>query len=312
MYLPFLRGKQFELIALRELSERLIVDKKEISPIIEPVKKNSATLRLTLHDLKENNINFCIIINPEVGELITHPKDICLLLKECLEGYSNYQIGFYINSQKSLALSLKLAENINFKYNGFSLIHTSQIDDLDTLKEFDKYNKTLYNIIDLTKTSRRYYRNFKENTRISIEDKFNILLRNSDYANNDDELFSEEHLFYESEGYVGFSDYLTVGESFSETGFLPYAVAIHLTYADKHKKIRIHHFVSDSNEDTTDVAGKFGEALKKLIKWVDQNKIDSEAINEFRELYQNGHFPGLGYIKKLSIKHHIELVSSLI
>jgi hypothetical protein len=264
MYLPFLRGKQFELIALRELSERLAVNNTKISPIIEPVKHSFTTLRLTLQALKENNINFSIIVNPIVGELIEHSENICSLLKESLEGCTNYQIGFYINSLRSIDSSLKFAKFIDFNHNGFSLIHTSQIDDLGKLKEFDEYNRTLYNIINLTKTSRRYYRNFQEDTRVSIEDKFNLLPRNSDYSNNEDELYSEEHLFYKSEGYVGFSDYLTVGEPFSEAGFLPYAVAIHLTYADKQRKIRIHHFVSDSNEDPTDVAGKFEEALNKL------------------------------------------------
>jgi hypothetical protein len=312
MYLPFLRGKQYELIALRELSEQLPSIANKVSPIIEPVKRNFTTLRITLQTLKENNINFNIIVNPMVGELTERSEDICSLLKDNLDGYTNYQIGFYINSSKNIESSLRLAKSINFKHNGYSLIHTSQIDDLEKLKGFDKFYKTAYNVINLAKTSRRYYRNFQKDTRVSIEDKFNLLSRNSDYANIDDELYSEEHLFYESEGYIGFSDYLTVGEPFSETGFLPYAVAIHLTYADGQKRIRIHHFVSDSNEDTTDVAGKFEEALDKLIKWIDQQEIDSEAINEFRTLHDNGHFPGLGLIKKISIKHHIELISDLI
>ncbi len=46
MYFPYLRGRQFELIALRELiDEGLIGDK--IVPIIEPIKP-TATLVKTL------------------------------------------------------------------------------------------------------------------------------------------------------------------------------------------------------------------------------------------------------------------------
>jgi len=33
------------------------------------------------------------------------------------------------------------------------------------------------------------------------------------------------------------------------------------------------------------------------------------AVNEFRQLHANGHFPGLGYVKKLSMKHHIETLA---
>lgn len=37
MYFPYLKGKQFELIALRELSERM-GESGSIHPVIEPVK----------------------------------------------------------------------------------------------------------------------------------------------------------------------------------------------------------------------------------------------------------------------------------
>lgn len=128
-----------------------------------------------------------------------------------------------------------------------------------------------------------------------------------------DSQFSEEHLFYKEDGYKGFSDFLIIGDNYSETGFLPYAIAIHLSYVEKDNKIRIKHFVSDSNEDTSDIGGKFAEANKKLVEWCNANNIDETiAIGEFKSLYNSGHFPGLGSIKKLSIKHHIELVKNLI
>ena len=44
MYFPYLRGKQFELIALRETTEILAEHSLKISPLIEPVK-NSSTLK---------------------------------------------------------------------------------------------------------------------------------------------------------------------------------------------------------------------------------------------------------------------------
>jgi hypothetical protein len=136
------------------------------------------------------------------------------------------------------------------------------------------------------------------------------LPRNADYSDNIDEFFSDEHLYYKEEGYVGFADFLTIGQDYSDTGFLPYAVVIHLTYKNSKNEFWVRHFVSDSNLDTTDVAGKFEEALSKLIKFIDENEINTVACNEFREIYKNESYPGLGSIKKLSIKHHIELVHS--
>lgn len=70
--------------------------------------------------------------------------------------------------------------------------------------------------------------------------------------------------------------------------------------------------MSDSNDDNSDVAGKFAEANKKLVSWCDEKGLNTIAINEFRKLYESGHFPGLGIVKKLSIMNHIELILNLI
>ena len=67
MYFPYLRGRQFELIALRELIENNLIG-NHIYPVIEPVKLSS-TLTKTLNVFKENNRNLAIIMNPCVGNL---------------------------------------------------------------------------------------------------------------------------------------------------------------------------------------------------------------------------------------------------
>lgn len=313
MYFPLLRGKQFELIALRELSDMLSEDSDLISPIIEPVKKSSATFRKTLIELKDNNINFNIIMNPIVGEFLDENDDLLSTIAETLNDYNNFQVSFYISRPESVNDCIQITNRIRFGFNGFSLIHISQVNNLEIFNELENHHHIFYNIINFGKTSRRYHRNFSQETRISLDDYFRILSKNSDYLREPDEPFSEEHLYYNEDGFIGFSDYLTIGEPYSETGFLPYAVVIHLTYTDNDNKIRIRHFVSDSNEDNNDVAGKFSEALDKLMEWTKSNEVlDTQALNEFRLLHENGHFPGLGVIKKLSIKHHIELVTNLL
>lgn len=44
MYFPYLRGRQFELIALRELVEKGVLSSR-ITPIIEPVKLSSTLVK---------------------------------------------------------------------------------------------------------------------------------------------------------------------------------------------------------------------------------------------------------------------------
>jgi hypothetical protein len=124
----------------------------------------------------------------------------------------------------------------------------------------------------------------------------------------DDEPFSEDHLYYLEDGYVGFADYSVVGEEYNETGFAPYAVAIHIVYFDTDESLRVKHFVSDSNDDISDPAGKFQEALSKLVEWNEEKKLDTVAMREFEDLYRREAYPGLGTVKKLSIMHHLELI----
>ena len=90
------------------------------------------------------------------------------------------------------------------------------------------------------------------------------------------------------------------------------AVAIHIVYFAKDSTLRIKHFVSDSNEDISDPAGKFYEALQKLIQWNKAKEIDTYAMKKFQRHYDNETYPGLGSLKKLSIMHHIELMNGFL
>jgi hypothetical protein len=312
MYFPYLRGKQFELIALRETTEILAEHSLKISPVIEPVK-NSSTLKTTLKELKENDINFNIIVNPKLGDLTKSSKVILQIIKEELTDFSNYQPSIIVEDKTDIISLVELIKSYDLNFKGLTLIHNaikSNISDL--IKEISKAYPVINNIIYFQKTSRRYYREFDSSTLIGLEDFFISQNKNSLYLSIQDSQFSEEHLFFAKDGYKGFSDFLTIGDNYSETGFLPYAVAIHLSYIDDENKIRVKHFVSDSNEDNSDIGGKFAQALTKLINWCDKTQNDSKAIKIFRELHQSGHFPGLGSIKKLSIMHHIELVIKLL
>lgn len=311
MYFPYLRGKQFELIALREINGLMAQHTGKISPIIEPVK-NSSTFKKALTDFKLKNINFNIIINPQVGDLIDATKDILNILHSTLNGYTNYQIAIIIQENTNHDKIIEQIKESQISVGGISLIHKSVIDKIsDIVSEYGKLFPVINNIIDFNKTSRRYYRTFDPKTIVGLDDPFASQQKNSDYLLIENSPFTEEHLFYAQDGFRGFSDYLTIGDNYSESGMLPFAVAIHLSYEDS-EKIRINHFVSNSNDDRADIAGKFAEALDKLISWCKEHHQTSIGITEFNELYNTGHFPGLGSIKKLSIMHHIELVLTLI
>lgn len=307
MYFPYLRGKQFELIALRELCYLFPQELHKISPIIEPVKASS-TLKSTLAEFVNRNANFNLIINPRVGDLEGQYERIIEIITSSIpEEYNNFQIAVIIDSksERNIGTLIEFVNALELNYNGITLIHETEINS-ENIEYLNNQLNIIYNVIYFQKTSRRYYREFEANTLVSLDDYFIGQSRNADYLNQESD-FSKEYRFYIQDGFVGFSDFLTVGDDYSESGFLPRAVAIHLSYLENNQ-IRVKHFVSDSNEDVADIGGKFSEAINKLVIWCNQYDLNTSAINVFRDLQQRGHFPGLGTLKKLSIMNHIELV----
>ncbi|MDY2745627.1 MAG: sce7725 family protein [Bacilli bacterium] len=66
MYFPYLRGKLYELVAIRELIQKNLIQSSYISPIIEPVRDNG-TFNSLIKVSDENKYVLNIISNPQVG-----------------------------------------------------------------------------------------------------------------------------------------------------------------------------------------------------------------------------------------------------
>ena len=146
--------------------------------------------------------------------------------------------------------------------------------------------------------------------KVMFEDKFKKQDKNADYLKQEDEFYSDDHLYFGEEGFAGFGDYSIVSDEYVEGGFAPRAVAIHIVYFEKNNTLRVYHFVSDSNADTEDTAGKYYEAVIKLKRWYDagQSRQLTTALSTLLSHAESGYYPGLPTIKKLSIMHHLELV----
>jgi len=96
MYFPLLRGRQFELIALRELIDNSLIG-NSIIPIIEPVKMSS-TLIKTLNTFCEKNKEISFIYNPIVGNFISDfKKEANIQQAEQLKKYLQVQISLLLN-----------------------------------------------------------------------------------------------------------------------------------------------------------------------------------------------------------------------
>lgn len=302
MYFPYLRGRQFELIALRELVEKGVLSSR-IVPIIEPVKLSS-TLIKTIETYGENSKQLAIITNPKVGSFNSELEE---------EKNEKLRDGFIASLEENHDILYLNLLKANSNPESFIAMYADNMgticNDKDAVPVYEAYFSEMdvkFNLIPDESGFRRKVRK----KRVLLADKFNKQERNTDYIKIDDEPFSEDHLYYRDDGYVGFSDYSVVGEEYHETGFAPYAVAIHIVYLDTDESLRVKHFVSDSNDDISDPAGKFQEALSKLVEWNKEKQLNTAAMEEFESLYRREAYPGLGTVKKLSIMHHIELIGN--
>lgn len=307
MYHPYFRGKQFELITIRECAQLLA--QSNFVPIIEPVREALKGLERTLTSVCEANGKTVVIVNPYHGDHREDGTDISALLTSDYSGNSSISAGILLKNDMSIGEAMqRYAQHDQhspiFIHAGFTEAKALAAALGDEL--INTQNVFIDGISD-----KLYRRHFAGSKRILLRDGFKRR-RNADHPLL--EAFSDLHITYEEDGMGGFGDFLIVGDDYSETGGPAYAVAIHLTFIDpgKDDAMFIYHFVSDTKDTPTDPAGKFAEALRKLVNVLEtgtSNLQETSAIQEFRELNTKGYFPGLGYVKKLSMKHHIETLS---
>jgi len=316
MYFPYMRAKQFELVALREIVSAHKINDRVI-PIIEPVKSKITSLLRTLQEYDNNSCRYILITNPSLGDFedsqgISVPSEISEVIKK-LGGGSSCIIGFLLTHRTTSGqISKYLKSN---KGKDIAFIHAYNYADPGQLnKEMISHGGVLYNCFELKHTSNSYRGTFKKQLSVILEDPFDKKAKNELYP--EDEYFSDMVNSYKALRYSGFGDYLIVGEEWSVSGGPAHTVAIHLTYKNKDGNLWVRHFLSDSNKNKpVDPAGKFGEALNKLIPFIKANKLIGPQFTgcmEFDQLKKSGGYPGLGVVKKISMKHHIELIDSLI
>ena len=261
--------------------------------------------------MSSNNINFSLILNPTAGDFQYKKKDILSEIEELqtvnyipafLYSYNQDAILDYINKNDLDNIMIIFRDGMDFSND-------------KELKDFLAHPR-ITTIVNGQADVRATYSNLQSLHKkvIRLDDKFLNKKRNVDYAATEEEIFTEEPFYYQQDGFVGFSDYTTLPKNFVEGGSLPYAIAIHLTNRGDNNIIYIHHFVSDTNFDQTNIQGKFAEASRKAIDFFDNHPLDfrSSALEELKRDVADAKYPGLGIVKKISIKHHLELMLNVL
>lgn len=307
MYHPYFRGKQFELITVRETAS--ILAHANFVPIIEPVKESLRGLRRTLQAVCDAEGTAIVVVNPYYGVHAEDGLSISTMLKDEFLPKKEIAAGILLTESMTVADAMGCYQQ-HVDHN-MALIHAGFSDAKGLAEALDDKTAQVRHIF-FPESGLLYRKHFAGSQRVLLRNGFQRR-RNRDYPPA--EPFSDLHVTFAEQGMNGFGDFLIVGDEYSETGGPAYAVAIHLTFIDPSKDdaMFIYHFVSDRQDDPTDPAGKFAEALNAMMKKLAQPNhhiFESSAVQEFRGLHARGHFPGLGYIKKLSMKHHIETLQN--
>lgn len=309
MYYPFLRARQFELISLRELAIEGATQGC-IIPILEPVKLTFNNLNLAFRIFEEQNQIVYFILNPSVGEMIGDSDHYLDYLNE-LNNEIVFPAFHYRNNIKSN--SEYITQSINkFGLNQCMLICENDISENDEefkiLAQLEQV--TVINIEDPSRNRalHRFVQGLGK-TYIRLDDLFEKQVRNSDFLNIEEHRFSEEHIYYNQENFNGFSDYTVLPSEFSDGGSTPRAVVIHLTYINQQNQIMIRHFTSITNDSIANIQGKFAEAAQKAVEYCRLNHLTNSAIMELENYFDEQHYPGLGTVKKISIKNHLLILS---
>lgn len=308
MYYPFLRARQFELIALRELANEEVTQ-NVIIPILEPVKETHNNLTLAHKVFQDKNQTAYLIVNPTIGEL---------------SGDSYFYLEYLTNLENSKFLPAFHYNNnsvfINNCIEQFTLTDCMIICQKDVNPEDIEFKQlivrtevTSINIFDhhRNRTLHRFIKGLNKNY-IRLDDLFEKLPRNSDYLEIKEHRFSEEHIYYIEDGFNGFSDYTVLPSEYIDGGSTPRAVVIHLTYLNPENQIWIRHFTSETNDSISNVQGKFAEAADKAVVYCREMGLNNSAISELMSYYDNQHYPGLGTVKKIAIKNHLLVISQFL
>jgi hypothetical protein len=226
MYHPYFRGKQYELITIRETAS--LLKRANFRPVIEPVRETLSGLKKALDAMVEVQGQAIVIVNPHHGDLSEDGGSLTDLLKEEFRDAPN---------NISAGILLKHGMTVDEAYKCFTahadhsptFIHAGFTEAKNLVGKLGKQTKEQSHIFVEDFCRKLYRRHFEGAHRVLVGDGFRRK-RNRDYELI--ESFSDLHVTFRDEGMDGFGDFLIVGDDYSETGGPAYAVAIHLTFID--------------------------------------------------------------------------------
>lgn len=299
IYYPYLRGRMYDLLALKEACQAQELG-ENIVPIIEPVRDSKELLQ-TVTALIQEEQPFGIVANPQVSVYGLNDTKLYPLpdLSELNFFHPTAILAPYFSSDfihtHGHQTSLLIARN-------YPILKACQ------------NSRVLKNVSGVLIPEEARIHQIVADKAVSLTDPLTFVPHVEDYAEIDDEFFQPASWYRQIDNYQGFADFSMVGGHYFDKGMPSRAIALHIIYVTADGSLRIHHFVSDSNETMRGQKEKFFEVLNKLVTWKNDNISglnETPALDQLTEYVSQTKFPGLGMVKKLSLRHHFQLMHRL-
>lgn len=311
MYLPFLRGKLYEFKAIKEFVDESYGREcgRYVMPIIEPVKMDLRPMFSCIEVMGKADMPFAVVLNSRMGDYQRASFNVSSIVSDNRLQGVRWTPAFEVNGNANVdTIELAIRE---YDFKDVMLIFFTIVDlDDDKIRVLVE-NPAVKYIVAMNLTQRPPIvaaLKLAGKEIITLEDCFPEKTPNNAYRDNEDEFFSDTFTYYKSLfGLFGFSDFTALARNFREGGVLPQVVAIHMTYRKSAKAINVHHFLSDSRNGANNIREEFREANAKIPQFY-EDKASTLAVRQLVNL----NYPGLGSIKKYSIKNHLELMSRIL
>lgn len=321
MFYQYLRGKQHELLAVRAVVPQLAAARQAgrvVVPIIEPVRTAPNALATATEAMLTSGGSLIVVTNPIVGAALGTDLLQTATMAPLYQSAPDRLIPAYIVLSTT---PVGAVQQFLARYPGapVAIVHAERCPTpgpvAQALAGHTGPVTHLFHDAGTGGIGGGYRTQFGAAGHVVLRDGFRRREKNAEYP--EAEFFTELHQTYRAAQppCAGFGDFSTVGDYFSDKGGPAYAVTIHLTYQHTDGTIWVRHFVSDRTETQADPDGKFLEALAKLVAFVQQQPApvpQTAAVAEFLDLHQRQHFPALGKVKELSMRHHLELMATLV
>ncbi|SDF39859.1 sce7725 family protein [Dyella sp. 333MFSha] len=313
MYLPYMYGRQFELLAIRMMlkDER---DRGGLLPLIEPLMARPDDLKRCIALCAKADQSLALVVNPEKHQLKTAAAQQAWL----------QEFGSTISSSPLVIPTLICrTDDVRTDVTNFlasypdqevAVVHPGKRLSGADVQWLGRTSTIRWHIVMTDKVPQARWQQFPVDKLILLRDCFVKQERNADYLGQ--EFFTDAHHRVPHDA-AGIGDHLCIGSQFKKGGSTPHAVAIHATYVEpENRDVWVEHFVStDVTKDEGDVASKFVDAARKLTRAVHARPTefgDNRALREYGQMAKAAAYRGLGINKQLQMVHHICLMMDVL